>query len=346
MATATKTPSRRKKVTKLRNKVAFVLDRSGSMRSLTSSVIQTYNSWLNKIRLEATTNNQETSITQIRFDDVAEVVEFNNDVENVKPMTSFGLGGMTALFDGVTLAIDKLSKFEKDKDTSMLVIVVTDGNENASQRANISNINKLMATKQAKDTWTFVFMLPPGQKNSFCNTYGIPKDNVVEWEASERGLREVEVKTSGGLGNYFNARSRGLKSVDTFYVNSDLSGVTSRQIKRELDDISAECRVLEVKQEEVIQDFVETKTRRPYVKGSAYYQLMKNEIVQPNKEVLIMEKGKRAIYAGPEARALIGLPTGANAKVVPGNHSNYDIFVQSTSTNRKLPRGTKLIVRS
>jgi hypothetical protein len=41
---------------------------------------------------------------------------------------------------------------------------------------------------------------------------------------------------------------------------------------------------------------------------------------------------------------MIGLPANADAKVEPGNHANYDIFVQSTSVNRKLPRGTKLIV--
>jgi hypothetical protein len=57
-----------------------------------------------------------------------------------------------------------------------------------------------------------------------------------------------------------------------------------------------------------------------------------------------MEKGSKAIYGGNAARSLIGLPYGAEAKVEPGNHANYDIFVQSTSTNRKLVRGTKLLV--
>lgn len=32
-----------------------------------------------------------------------------------------------------------------------------------------------------------------------------------------------------------------------------------------------------------------------------------------------------------------------DAQVKPGNHANFDIFVQSTSFNRKLVRGTKLL---
>jgi len=96
--------------------------------------------------------------------------------------------------------------------------------------------------------------------------------------------------------------------------------------------------------EEVIKDFVEKKTRRPYVIGTAYYQLMKTEKVQAGKGVILVEKGKPQVWAGQAARAMIGLPAGSDAKVEPGNHANYDIYVQSTSVNRKLPRGTKLIV--
>ncbi len=56
-----------------------------------------------------------------------------------------------------------------------------------------------------------------------------------------------------------------------------------------------------------------------------------------------MEKGKKAIWGGKEARHLIGLPDDKDAKVTAGNMSNYDIFIQSTSVNRILVRGTKLI---
>ena len=42
---------------------------------------------------------------------------------------------------------------------------------------------------------------------------------------------------------------------------------------------------------------------------------------------------------------MLGLPevASANARVHPGDHGNYDIFIQSESTNRLLPAGTGVI---
>jgi hypothetical protein len=59
-----------------------------------------------------------------------------------------------------------------------------------------------------------------------------------------------------------------------------------------------------------------------------------------------MEKKKGSIWGGYKARELIGLPTdGSLAIVEPGNHANYDIYVQSTSVNRLLVRGTNFLLR-
>lgn len=52
-------------------------------------------------------------------------------------------------------------------------------------------------------------------------------------------------------------------------------------------------------------------------------------------------------WSGMPGRALVGLPTDGvtYSKVNPGNHANYDIFVKSNSVNRKLVRGTTLLVK-
>lgn len=349
---ATKSQSRRKQVqaevpATLRNKLAFVLDKSSSMSGIASKVVEVYNSWLEKSRGESIRFGQETSVTRTVFSDTATIEEFNNDISNIKKLTHFPTGGMTALFDGVTMTIDRLSKVDNDPDTSFVVLVVTDGGENMSTRENVRRAAKLMEDKQKKGNWTFVFMLPPGAKRHFLQNYSfIPDENVVEWEATTRGLADLEHKTTEGLGNFYHSRSLGSRSVAAFYATTDLSQVSSREIKKALDDISSECKVYTVGAETAIKEFVEEKTGRHYVLGNSYYMLMKPEKVQAGKEVLIMEKGKRQIWAGREARDLIGLPHGADAKVTPGNHSNYDIYIQSTSVNRKLPRGTKVIVRS
>lgn len=86
-------------------------------------------------------------------------------------------------------------------------------------------------------------------------------------------------------------------------------------------------------------------TSGPYVKGCAFYQLTKPELVQKHKDLMVKEKTGRVLYGGQEVRKVLGLPEFQDGKVTPGNHANYDVFVQSTANNRKLVRGTTVMVR-
>jgi hypothetical protein len=126
-----------------------------------------------------------------------------------------------------------------------------------------------------------------------------------------------------------------------------LSGVKVKDLKAALTDIQKECAVYDVLSECELGEFVARKTKVPYHPrdGKAFYQLTKKEKIQPTKEVLVMEKGKKAIYSGNEARTMVGLHHNALDHCTPGNHANYDIFIQSTSSNRLLVRGSKLIYR-
>ena len=81
-----------------------------------------------------------------------------------------------------------------------------------------------------------------------------------------------------------------------------------------------------------------------YLKGAAFYQLSKTESkVSYTKQVLVRERVTGKIFAGKEARAMIGLPSDRNARLHPGDHKNYDLFIQSESVNRKLVGGSGVI---
>ena len=107
-----------------------------------------------------------------------------------------------------------------------------------------------------------------------------------------------------------------------------MSHVSSADVRSALDDISRECQVWTVWREERIDDFCSKMSGRPYIKGAAFYQLVKTEkAVQDYKQILIMERGKSAIYSGDAARQMLGLPD-HNVKLIPGDHANFEIFVQ------------------
>lgn len=334
---------------KLRNKkqntyVALVLDQSWSMHWHRARALQTFNSILDGLRDGANKNKESALVSVVLFSDFPKMVIRNRPVDKINPIVDYHPNGSTALFDAVGDAIEALSQFaENDPDASFLVITITDGEENKSRGYNATKLLRLIRSKQATGRWTITFQVPPGHMQELHNTFRIPKGNIREWEFSEEGFRKTETETLSSIDTYFHSRARGLKASKTFYT-TDLSKVTPTKVRRSLDDISGDFKEFVVSRETSIREFVESKTRRPYVIGSAYYQLMKPEKVQANKKVLLQEKGKAAVWGGQEARDLVGLPRGVQAEVHPGNHANWDIFVESRSVNRILPRGTRVLV--
>jgi hypothetical protein len=183
-----------------------------------------------------------------------------------------------------------------------------------------------------------------GTSKANMKSLGVSADNIMEWENTRRGAEHAFGATTQAVGTYMSMRGNGMRSTTNFYVTPDLSKLTKTEIKAKLDDISHKFKAHEVTKEMDIKAFAEEKTHGSYVLGSVYYALTKREKVQAGKDILIMEKGKKTVWGGQQARDLIGLPSGQTATVTPGNHANYDVYVKSTSVNRKLVRGTKILI--
>lgn len=328
--------------------VALVLDRSGSMGNLRKPVVDAFNSQLKVLREQS--EDQDVRLSIYQFGSSLETKGFDVLPQRVRPMVLSDYdpsSGSTALHDAIGNVIEDLHTVRdaKDSNVSFMVIVLTDGEENSSREFTANEVGVMIKRLQRKDNWTFVFQVPPGSARQIQTLYNVPAGNIREWESTTRGLAETYTQTNSGLGSYFQGRSAGVKSVQSFYVQPDLSALKTRDVADKLNDLRSHYRVLKVDSEQPIREFVEDELNRGYRVGEAFYQLTKTEKVQPSKEILLMEKNKSSVFGGNAARSLIGLPYGAEAKVEPGNHANYDIFVQSTSTNRKLVRGTKLLVK-
>lgn len=333
------------------NDIVFIMDASGSMSGLEDSVIKLLNDQLAHLKTEFYRGGQKSRVSVITFDYAYNInyVYKNVDIETARKVTraDYKPYGSTALFDAVGKGINDFlggASFN-EPETSFVVIAYTDGHENASQ---VYRSGHQLATliHQAQNTrrFTVTFQVPRGHKHSIISL-GVPDDNVREFEATERGVYEASQNTSAGLTRHFSNRALGLTETRNFYVETDLSKLKTSDLKRNLDDISSEYGIFVADWEGQIRDFVEDKTQKPYQKGGAYYQLIKKETVQGDKDILIYDKLKMALYGGDDARGLVGLPVGADAKVTPGDHANYEIFVQSTSVNRKLMVGQKVAVK-
>ena len=108
-----------------------------------------------------------------------------------------------------------------------------------------------------------------------------------------------------------------------------------------LTDVTNRVKASKVEKEVSIKDFIESKGEA-YRKGDAFYPLTKKETVDQDKKILVQDKKTGRYYTGKAVRKILGLPE-QSAKLAPGNMAWLNVYLQSTSDNRKLVRGTELV---
>jgi hypothetical protein len=93
-----------------------------------------------------------------------------------------------------------------------------------------------------------------------------------------------------------------------------------------------------------IMPFIE-ETGRRYVAGSTFYELVKSEKFDPHKEVVLIHRQTKQVYKGEQCKKLLGLgSTSTRVRPQPVRGGDYDVFIQSTSVNRHLPIGSRVLI--
>lgn len=338
--------------------VGIVRDHSASMRRLANAAMFDYNVLIGSIRAASEKEDIDTIVSAVKCgvgpEGAVEQEFVNSSIARLKPLTEYKADGWwTPLFDSVGEIIDilKHSPDGKNPDVAFLVMVVTDGFENQSSRWSGRLLGDEITRLMSTDRWTFTFRVPFGGKENLINL-GIPAGNIEEWEQTEVGMRESTVMTASATSNYFAGRTRGIRSTNSFYA--DASNVSKQAVKSTMTNISPEVRIWEVqlpnRMRSIVEkpieiaSFVEGQTRQTYVRGSAFYELVKTEkAVQSSKLIVVRNRKDGSVYAGQSARDLLNLPTQGTIKLSPGDHGDWEIFIQSTSSNRHLPVGSKVL---
>ncbi len=327
------------------NHIAFVIDASSSMASLSDEVVKVFDTQITELATSSKKLNQETRVSVYVFSDSVECLVYDMDVMRLPSLKQhYRASGMTALLDGTGKAIVDLKKTpELYGDHSFLVYVLTDGGENASHSFNPDSLSKLLGGLPSH--WTMAVMVPNLQGVSAARAVGFLPDNIMQWRTDKAGFSEVADTISKTTATYMQNRAKGVRGTkNLFAMNTNISTNT---VKKALEVLpNGEYETLLVRKYDdgkAIKDFVEGYTKGSYRVGSAYYQLSKPEKIQATKNLIIREKKSAKAYTGDNARSLLGLPD-AEVKVTPATIKDYDIFVQSTSVNRKLVKDTHLLV--
>lgn len=333
-----------------KNYIVIVRDHSGSMKSIARHAARDYNDNIAALKEAARAESIDTIVSTIKCGVGSGLVRrdvVNSNVQVLEEITENRYeadGFSTPLFDSVGDAIELLRGVPdfRDPNVSFLVMVITDGMENSSKNWTGWQLAEEIRRLQATDRWTFAFRVPRGGAGDL-EQLGVPAGNILEWDQTARGFEVATNTTRSAIGSYYQSRSKGLSSVRTFYT--DLQGVRSSDLKATCEDIRDDVEIWRVGDTtELVREFCERRSRRPFVKGTAFYELVKTEPkVQDYKQIAIRDRQTGAVFVGAAARSALGLPARGTARVVPGDHSKFDVFVQSTSVNRKLPPHTRVL---
>lgn len=338
--------------TKLKNYIGISRDHSGSMRHIRGAAARDYNQTISSLKETATAEQIDTIISVVKcgYGSVSRVKRevTNSSIVAVQPMLEREYEANapgTPLFDSIGELIDMFESTPdaNDPNVSFLVMAITDGAENDSRKWNKTLVQKIKVL-QATDRWTFIFRVPNSYKG-FLTNLGIPDGNILEWEQTEQGVQQATQATSEAFKSFYSELKTGKKSTSSFY-KTDLSNINVDQIKSQLIDISTQVQfwpVLAQHNSMQIRDFCEAKSGAKMLRGAGFYELTKKEEVQEYKQIAIRDRITNAVYTGVAARDLLGLPRVGTIVIKPGDHANYDVFIQSTSVNRKLLEGMTIM---
>ena len=172
--------------------LVFILDRSGSMANLEEDTIGGFNSFIKKQKKEAGI----ATVTTVLFDDQFSVIYENADITKIKPLTQkeYYARGMTALFDAIGKTVNMVGnrhKFAPPEQipSKTMVVIITDGCENASREYNLHQIKAIIERQKEKYGWEFIFLGANIDAISTASDMGISTDRAATYRADKKGTQ-------------------------------------------------------------------------------------------------------------------------------------------------------------
>ena len=164
--------------------VIFILDKSGSMRYYTDETIRGFNTMLDVQRKE----EGRAYITTVLFNEKSMYLHEREEIEKVKKLTrkDYEAGGCTALLDAVGDAIEKAGRNRCGNKT--VVIVITDGLENASVNYTYKEIREKIASRRLQG-WEFIFLGANIDVAAEAEKIGIPMRRAAGYCQDDEGVR-------------------------------------------------------------------------------------------------------------------------------------------------------------
>jgi uncharacterized protein YegL len=181
--------------------ICIILDRSGSMQGRESDVVGGVNSFI----VGQQTIDQPACLALVRFDSQAiERFREMQDLKEVKPIMAadFVPRGGTPLLDALGQTINTLEEdWRREKPERAIVVVVTDGYENASHEFTKAKIKEMIEARQASGMWAFIYLGADVDAFAEGASMGFSESNTAGFTNTSAGIRGAYGAMSKGVSN-------------------------------------------------------------------------------------------------------------------------------------------------
>ncbi len=172
-----------------RIELVMILDRSGSMHGLEADTIGGFNAMIEKEKKLGI----DVRVTTVLFNDKIDRLYEHRAIQSVRPLTerTYETGGTTALLDAVgeTILHMEQSGAADRQGTKVIVVIITDGMENASTEFTKTKVKELISDKQEKAGWDFIYLGANIDAAEEADAIGVRKANAVTYKNTSSGVR-------------------------------------------------------------------------------------------------------------------------------------------------------------
>ncbi len=199
--------------------IAVVLDKSGSMGSCVNDTIGGFNTFLeDQKKVQGTAN-----FTLMQFDTNYHIIHDGIDIQNAKFLDNknYNPSGMTALHDAVGRTINsigqRLDKMpDHEKPEHVIIVIITDGEENSSVEFQKDNIASMIKHQQEKYNWKFTFLGADIDAWDIARSLNIDSNVTMKFAKNKKGISDAYCSVSSNM-----AQMRSGAKADMSYSQED-----------------------------------------------------------------------------------------------------------------------------
>jgi uncharacterized protein YegL len=192
----------------------FVLDKSGSMSNCRETTVNGFNSQLDTIKeLQQEFLKQEFEVSLTIFDNQVDHVESHVQINKFDKLnlSRYNPNGGTALLDAIGMSINQIRVTNETKilnnEMSIVVVILTDGMENASREFTYHQIANTIEELEATEKWNFTFLGADIDAIHTSKMLNIRTENVISFSKSDMSNMMNDV--SEGMRQYSQSKSFG-----------------------------------------------------------------------------------------------------------------------------------------